>query len=45
MLFLTMGILQDPVDEHWVFGNPLSYQENALLNPMPLQHSRAGHFL
>lgn len=39
MLFLTVGILQDSVDEHRVFGDPLSHQENAFLNSMPLQHS------
>lgn len=39
VFFLTVGILQDAVDEHWVFGDPLSHQENALLNSMPLQDS------
>lgn len=42
---LTMGMLQDPVDEHWVLGDALRHQQDALLYPMPLQHSRAGHFL
>lgn len=39
MLFLTVRMLQDPVDEHWIFGDSLSHQQNALLNPMSLQHS------
>lgn len=42
---LTVGMLQDPVDEHRVLGDTLSHQEDALLYTMPLQHGRAGHLL
>ena len=40
-----MGMLQDPADEHWVLGDALGHQQDALLYSMPLQHSQAGHFL
>lgn len=38
-------MLQDPVNEHRVLGDALRHQQDALLYPMPLQHSQAGHFL
>lgn len=38
---LTFGVVQDPLDQNWVFGDPLGDQQDALLDAMATQQRTA----